>query len=436
MAALATPRSAPPVPAALPETDEARLMFYAEVLMANVPSLTADLSSAKYTFLSFSEKTRTEVRQKSTLFQSVGRTFTALQNATKSLAAAHRSLDEYETRLVRAAPPTFVTSAEAQHASGGGHNGGAAADAATATAADAAVRRLSTASSDSVLILREDDLRPVRAAEATYEAESAAYTEIAATCTAMEDSFERAREQCRVMTEHVQGLKWKFDEVHRSWKAAERECHVVRVMRSELEERRHIMTEALHGLKEIEDECRAQEFRIIEDSITHAQAEVEVIKAELQANRTRHEVELAAYQIAYKEQQAELESLRERCRLLRVHQRDLELLAKKQQLEETERHSLRRVMVETLKLTGSKYSKAEDRTLTPEQQTQVREDHPLVSLLAARIAALEEQRKTIGAILVGARAMGKSDDVSGAVASIRTLLETEVQLDEEALISE
>lgn len=446
--------SAPLVPAALPETDEARLMFYAEVLMANVPVLIADLSSAKYTFLSFSEKTRNEVKQKSTLIQSIGRTFTSLQNANKTLAAAHHALDDYETKLVRAAPPTFLTSAEALRLSNG--EGGitpASTATATSTAAAAAdgeahasgapaapsatTRRLSTAAAaDNVLILNDDDIRPVRAAEDAYEAESAAFTELTASCATMELLLEEARVQCRTMTEHVQGLKGKYEEEYRGWKSAERERRLVRVMRDELEERRATVIDALHGIKLIEDECRAQEFKIIEDSIAQAQAEAESIRAELQEKRSRYELELAAYQIAYKEQQAEVEALREHCKVLRSHQRDLETLAKKQQLEETERNSLRKVMMDTLTFTPSKCGRAEERALTPEQQAQVRDDHPLVSLLAARISVLEEQRKTVGGLLVSARGMGKSEDVTATVERIRDLLEPEVQLDEDALAAD
>lgn len=421
----------------MPETDESRLMFYAEVLMANVPSLIADLSSAKYAFLSFSEKTRNEVKQKSALIQSIGRTFTLLQNASKSLIAARQSLQEYETRLVRAAPPTFVTSAEALHLSSARAHGDTT-DAeqngnASAEATAAALRRLSTASLDNLVILDEEDIRPVREAEEAYEKESTASAEIARACNKVEDAFDHAHDQCRMMTEHVQDLKWKFDEVYNGWKSVERERLVVRVMRDELEDRRAIMTEALHGMKAVEEECRAQELRIIEVSIAHAQAETVAIKAELQAKRSRYELELATYQIAYKEQQAEVEALREHCKLLRSHQRDLEILAKKQQIEEMNRNCLRKLMMATLTLTPSKCGKAEDRTLTSEQQMEVRNDHLLVSVLAARISILEEQRRTVGVLLASARGMGKSDDDSATVEQIRTLLEPEVQLDEDAL---
>ncbi|CAG9578428.1 conserved hypothetical protein [Leishmania major strain Friedlin] len=437
MSTMSSPRSEISGSTALPETDESRLMFYAEVLMANVPSLIADLSSAKYAFLSFSEKTRNEVKQKSALIQSIGRTFTLLQNASKSLIAARQSLQEYETRLVRAAPPTFVTSAEALHLSSARAHGDTT-DAeqngnASAEATAAALRRLSTASLDNLVILDEEDIRPVREAEEAYEKESTASAEIARACNKVEDAFDHAHDQCRMMTEHVQDLKWKFDEVYNGWKSVERERLVVRVMRDELEDRRAIMTEALHGIKAVEEECRAQELRIIEVSIAHAQAETVAIKAELQAKRSRYELELATYQIAYKEQQAEVEALREHCKLLRSHQRDLEILAKKQQIEEMNRNCLRKLMMATLTLTPSKCGKAEDRTLTSEQQMEVRNDHLLVSVLAARISILEEQRRTVGVLLASARGMGKSDDDSATVEQIRTLLEPEVQLDEDAL---
>ncbi|KAG5497955.1 hypothetical protein GH5_02751 [Leishmania sp. Ghana 2012 LV757] len=443
MTSTSTPCCLPPVPAALPETDEARLMFYAEVLMANVPSLIADLSSAKYAFLSFSEKTRNEVKQKSTLIQSISRTFISLQNAKQSLNAAQHTLQEYETKLVRASPPAFVTSAEALHLSnarvkGGGpsadENGSVSPSYSEAVAT--APRRLVAASPDNLFILNEEDIRPVREAEEAHEKETAAYAGIAKACNTMEDALEKAQDQCRVMTEHVQGLKWEYDEVYNSWKCAERERQIVRVMRDELKDRRAIMTEACQGLKVIEDKCLAQESEIIEDFMAHAHAEEELIRAELQAKRSRNELELVAYQIAYKEQQAEVESLRERCKLLRAHQRDLEVLAKKQQLEETDRNCLRKLVMETLMLTPSKHGKAEDRELTAEQQGQVRNDHLLVSLLAARISVLEEQRKTVGGLLVNARGVGKSGDVSATIDRIRTLLEAEVQLDGDALKGE
>ncbi|XQJ29049.1 hypothetical protein NXY56_005085 [Leishmania guyanensis] len=438
-----SPSSAPSVPAALPETDEARLLFYVEVLMANVPLLIADLSSAKYAFLSFSEKTRREVKQKSTLIQSIGRTFTSLQNANKSLIATQQSLREYEMKLVRAAPPTFVTSEEALRLSNTTANGdtptaelnGSASPAPAETAA-AESQRFLTAFPDNVLILSEEDIRPVREVEEVYEKESTAYRDAAKACNAMEDAFEQAQDRCRTMTEHVQDLKWRFQEVYSGWKSAEQERGMVRIMRDELAGRRAIMTEALHEIKTIKDECYAKEFRIIEDSIAQAQAEAESIKAELQAKRCRYELELATYQIAYKEQQAEVESLREQLKLLRTHQRDMEMLAKKQQLEEMDRNCLRKLVMETLTLTPSKYGKVDDRKLTPEQEAQVRSDHPLVSVLAARISVLEEQRKTIGRLLTSARGMRKSDAVSVTVEQIRTLLEPEIQLDEEALACE
>ncbi|KAG5472413.1 hypothetical protein LSCM1_03812 [Leishmania martiniquensis] len=443
MPAASAPRSLPPAEAALPETDEARLMFYAEVLMANVPSLIADLSSAKYAFLSFSEKTRNEVKQKSALIQSIGRTFTSLKNAEKALIAAQHTLQEYETMLVRASPPTFVTSAEALHlyearADGGAtsaaQNGSASPPSAAAAAPES--RRLLTASSDNLVILHEEDVRRVREAEVAYEKETAAYTGIAKVCNTMEDELEQAQEQCRAMTEHVQGLKWKYDEAYNGWKHAERERRILGVMRDELKGRRAIITDALQGVKTIGGHCRAQESKIIEDSIAHAQAEEEALRTELQAKRNRNELELAAYQIAFKEQQAEVESLREHCNLLRVHQRDLEILAKKQQLEEMDRNSLRKLVMETLMLTAPKHGHVEDRPLTAEQQEQVRKDHPLVSLLAARISALEEQRKIVGGLLVQARGMGKGGDVSATIDRIRTLLESKVQLDEDALMGD
>ncbi|GET90797.1 hypothetical protein, conserved [Leishmania tarentolae] len=444
MSTMTLPRNEMSVPMALPETDESRLMFYAELLMANVPSLIADLNSAKYAFLSFSEKTRNEVKQKSTLIQSIGRTLTSLQNARKCLKAARQSLQELETKLVRAMPPMFVTSAEARHLSRANTNGDTSTSAEEtgnasetppkATAGES--RHRTTAYPDNVVILSEEDILPVREAEEVYAKETTRYTEISKACNTMEDALGHAHDQCRTMTENVQGLKWKFDEVYNGWKRAELDRRMVRLMRDELEERRVITREGLHGLNELEDECRTHEMRIIEDFIARAQADADAIQEELRAKRNRYELELTTYQIAYKEQQAEAELLREECKLLRSQQQNLEVLAKQQQLEEMDRNSLRKLMMETLTLTPSKYGRAEDRLLTSEQLIEVKNDHLLVSVLAARISILEEQRKAVGGLLARARGMGKNYDISGTVERIRTLLEPKIQLDDDALMSE
>ncbi|KPA83233.1 hypothetical protein ABB37_02913 [Leptomonas pyrrhocoris] len=413
---------APPT-AALPETDEERLLFYSEVLMANVPTLIADLGSAKYTFLSFSGKTREEVRQKQNLIQSLGRSFTSVTGAMRSLQNAKKTLEEYETKLMKAAPPRFVTSEEALRLT-------SSSDAAAPIPADR-----TPALSDNILILMEEDIHPLRAAEDALEKETAALAEVTQACHAMEGAFEKAKIQCQAMTEHVQGLKWKYDAVYKAWMSAVRERKMVAVMRDELKGRTALIREAVQGRKAIEDECSAQELRIIQDSIVKAEADSAAMTQELTKQKARYEVELATYQIAYKEQQAEVEMLRDRCKTLQAHQHDLEALAKKQQLEETDRNSLRRLVMETLTMSPSKREKAADRTLTAEQQTEVMVDHPLVSLLAARIFILQEQRKTIGGILINARGLGKSDDVSNAIDRIQALLEPEIQLDEEALAS-
>ncbi|KAG5498692.1 hypothetical protein JKF63_02979 [Porcisia hertigi] len=430
----------PPVSTALPETSEARLMFYAEVLMANVPSLIADLGSVKYAFLSFSEKTRNEVKQKAALIQSIGRTLTSVQRASKSLVTAQRCLEEYEIKLVQAAPPIFVTSAEARHLFGESANGdtssaeqnGCASPMTTEGNASASQGVLST-SPKNVVILNEEDIRPVREAEGAYQKQLMDYTKITDDCGTMGESLVKAQDHCRIMTEHVQDLKSRFDEIYSAWKRAERERQMIRIGREELEDRRLIMVEAFDALRNIEDECRAQELRIIEEFIARAQAEAESMDAELHTRRNRYEVELAAYQIAYKGVQGEVESLNEQCKFLRSRQADLEIFAKKQQLEEAERNCLRKVMMEALTLTPHKYSKADDRELTPAQQEQVRKDHPLVSLLGARISVLEEQRKTIGELLVRAGGARKADIISATVDRIRTLLEPEIKVCEDAL---
>ena len=412
---------------ALPETDEARLLFYSEVLMANAPTLLADLGSAKNAFLSFSAKKREEVKQKQALLQTLGRSLTSVIGAVKSLQTAKKTLEDYETKLVKAAPPKFVTSEEALCLSSS--NDGSAATTASQT------NEHGGGLAENILILSEDDIRPVRAAEDALEKETAALADVTQACKTMEDAFAKAQTQCQAMTEHVQGLKWKYDAVFKAWKSAAQERKLVAVMRDELKERRSLICDAVHGLQEIEEECSAQELRIIQNSIAKAEAESTAMTQELKAQKERYEVELATYQIAYKEQQAEVEMLHDQCKTLRAHQLDLEMLAKKQQLEETDRNSLRKLMMETLKMSPAKRGKAANRTLTAEQQAEVVADHPLVSLLAARIFVLQEQRKTIGGILINARGLGKSDDVTNAVERIRALLEPEVQLDEDALAS-
>lgn len=424
MAAVMSPTTA----ATLPETDEERLLFYSEVLMANVPALIADLSSAKYTFLSFSGKTREEVKQKQALIQSLGRSFTSVTGAMKSLQTAKKTLEDYETKLVKAAPPKFVTSEEALQLSSSNDGGGSGVTSNVSNDRNGAA-------SDSLMILNDEDLRPVREAEEALEKETAALAEVTRACAEVEAAFQQSQQQCQVMTEHVQGLKWKYDAVYKSWKSAARERQMVQVMRDELRERRALIRAAVQGRKQIEDECSAQELKIIEDSITKAEADSAAMAEELKRKKESYEVELASYQIAYKEQQAEVEVLRDQCKALQRHQLELEILAKKQQLEETNRNSLRKLMMVTLTMSSLKRGNAADRTLSAEQAAEVMADHPLVSLLAARIAVLQEQRKTIGGILINARGMGQSEDVTNAIERIRTLLEREIQLDEEALAS-
>lgn len=403
-------------PAALPETDEGRLLFYSEVLMANISTLMADLGSTKYTLLSFTEKVRNEVRQKSALLQSFSRTFTALVNTRKTLEAEQKRLTELETKLVTAAPPKFMTSEEALQLNRSN----------SSTTAG-------STSHPTILILNEEDLEPVRRAEALLEKQTTSLVAVSKRCNEMETAFDASREQCQEMTDVVQRLKWKYDEVYKSWKQLEVQRKMVAMMREEAVDRRGIAQDALQNSKALEAQCSDEERAMIEALIETKKAEVKLIKTELSTKKESHEVDLAAFQIAYKGQQGSVERLKESCTQLAHHLQELELLGKKQQIEETQRHSLRRLMTDTLTLNFTKFYRPEERQLSSEQDAELKRDHPLVSILSARIAAMEEQRKTIAGLLVSAHHIGNAGAIPVIVEHIQSILESDLQLDNKAL---
>lgn len=372
----------------LPETDEELLIFYSELLVVNMPSLISDLSSAKYTFLSFSEKTRTEVKQKHALLQSISRTFSNLVTAIKATEAKEEQLAQREVQLVTASPPRFLSSDEAlqdaqKHMQTSSDSVGVSADEPSA----------------SVMVLHDQDLRPVREAEVALEAETTALSTLATTVNQMEDQLQADRAQCQEMTTHVQTLKWKYDAVYQAYRAKQRERKLVGVLRDELLGRRHMEEEAQAALEALERQCTEEEMGLLRSAVAEAKETLEAIEKEQAQRREKHEVELAAYQIAWKTAQARAEALQESITFLRGHQKELALLAKRQQLEESSQNSLRRLMWNTLTLSPSKKPDT-NRPLTSEQEAEVRRDHDLVTLTAARIAAMERDRRTIGGILI------------------------------------
>lgn len=411
-----------PVTDKLPSNDTDRLFFYTEVLIANIPSLIADLSSPKYTFLSFSEKTRTEVKQKSALIQSISRTYNNVLALHKQLSEKEAKLEKYEVELVTASPPRFLTSAEVLEAkraasSNDGKSGGDGDD----SFADGAI-----------MVLNEEDIKPVRRAEEENRKETDLFTELCRTANEMEDTFAKARVKCEEMTQHVQSLKTKYDDLLQSLKRTQQERSMLATVRAEFEERQGITREAFSILAEMQTQCRHEELDIIQQSIKKAEEEVREMRHELAERQSKHEVELAAYQIAYKEAQAEAETLKDDVVFLKKHQKDLEVLAKQQQMEEASQNSLRNFVMKSLTWSASKDDKGK-KALTSEQLAEVKADHALVSVLSANIAAMDEQRSTVAGILAQVDNAFDNDAVRVALQHIQEVLEPAITLDEDAL---
>lgn len=413
----------------LPANDRDRLFFYSEVLIANIPSLIADLSSPKYTFLSFSEKTRNEVKQKSALIQSISRTFNSVLSLSKQLEEKEAELEQCEQELVTASPPKFMTSDELleakqqqQQQRKGGVTGGDGADGVTEDGGFVG---------GSVMVLREEDIGPVRAAEEQNEAETEALMRLSREADRMEDGFTDARAKCETMTQHVQSLKAQLDSLYSTLQRTQFDRKSLAMVREELEERRRIEREAVSVLEAMEAQCRLEELEIIQQSIDKAEEQVVRMRAELAQRKERQEVELAAYKIAYKEAQAEVETTKDEVSFLRRHQGALEVLAKQQQLEEARQNSLKGMVMRTLTWSAAKPSGR--KPLSSEQLSEVKADHPLVSVLAANVSVMDAQRVSVAGILAQVENAFDNDAVRVALERIHEVLGPAISLDEEAL---
>lgn len=392
----------------LPETDDERLVFYAELLTSNLPSLIADLSSAKYAFLSFSEKTRNEVKQKAALLQSVGRTVGNCLTAYKNFQNRQKRLEQCEVQLLSAAPPRFLTPEEALNE-----------------------KMKSPANSNShIVVLPVEDLLAVREAERNCEDEIQRFATRSKEVNELEKQLEQTVEQCQEVNSHVQKLKRCYEEVSRTLQHNKCSRAVVLAQMDEFKNRQNLIAEVRAALKDTMQQCRAEELEIIQCSIDKAQAEAASMREELCSRRERHEVELAAYQIACKEEEASTDSLKDSIAYLKKHQLDLEFIAKKQQLQEATKNSLKKLVMSSLGRATE-----ENKALTPEQEEELKADHPLVSVHAARISVMLAQRNEVGGILVQAGNVYEKDIAKNALDRIRNILKPDICLDNEALAS-
>lgn len=404
-----------PVPAELPTNDNDRLFFYVEVLIANIPTLISDLSSPKYTFLSFSEKTRNEVKQKSALIQSVSRTYNTVLATYKQLEDRRKEVEALEVELVRASPPRFMTSQQAAELKAKGRSEGSGS---------------STAATGPIMILKDEDIITVRYAEEEHREETEVFGQLSKAASEMEESCTAARAQCEQMTQHVQVLKAKYDVMYAALVEKQRERRLLAVVRGEFEQRQALQREALDRLQGMEANCRNQELEIIRSSIDTTLAEAAAIRAGLEQRKERQEVELAAYQIAYKESQGECETLKDDVAFLKRHQVELEKLAKQQQAQESRQNSLKRLVLQSLMWASSKDGAT---PLTAEELGDVRSDHPLVSVLTANVFAMNEQRKEVAGILAQVNNAFDNDAVKVALDKVHEVLVPAIALDADAL---
>ncbi|KAH9579935.1 hypothetical protein LSM04_004599 [Trypanosoma melophagium] len=447
--------------------DERRLIFYAEVLLANIPSLVTDLSSAKYALLSFTDKYRNEVKQKSTLIPSVSEAFRELLELRSLLHSDQEKLSDLETQIVTSAPPKFVSKEEActgsSTSTGYTSNDHHISDNKKTNHRcqedprddnnellletkrsdvmldnnEASFKDTSTHAGDNnhrpVVILGPEELQKVQEAELKLEEERNEMAHLAKETNSMEDRFDIDRARCETMTQHVQGLKWEYEKAHASLIETRTERQQYECFQHEWEERKRISDDADKGLKEILGLCCRDELFIIAEAVDNIRRSISICSEELSEKQKKNEVELAVYQIAYKEQQAAAEEVKEAVTYLHHHQRELELLAKRQEIEEARRNSICQLFMSSLRLSpGTNEAISEE--LQPEHIKEIENEHPMVSLIATRIGIMEERRREIAAILMRLSPSEKdSIRLKSAVEQIRNLLSEEIVIDEETM---
>ncbi|EKF37855.1 hypothetical protein MOQ_001941 [Trypanosoma cruzi marinkellei] len=449
--------------------DEEHFLLTVEVFLANIPSIVSDLSSAKYALLSFSEKFRNEVKQKSSLIPALGDAYREFLETRGSLQEEQRKLNELETQLVRSSPPNFLSveevhfedtgsallldeprrsdGAEAQEESLIEENllkPNAASAGSTVSAPDGIVNiyesqktsALSDDASQSALVLSADYIKRVRESESLLEEEREKLACLARETNVLEDQLELDRSRCEEMSEHVHSIRRNYQAVLAELTAVESERRQYATVREEWEGRKRIYIEAHREMEELFVLCRHEELAIISFVIEGVHEHVISIERELNEKKRSQEVELAVYQIAYKEQQAAVDELRDAVSYLQRHQWELELMAKRQEIEKYKRKSIRRLFMASLSA-SSNTGEALTQELKEEHVKEAKEDHRAVSFVSARIGALEARRGVLAAELL--RISRKEKDttrVNCALRRMREILMEEITVDESTLQNE
>lgn len=442
--------------------DEARLLFSTEVFLSNTLSLAEDLASAKYTLLSFSDKSRNEVKQKTLLIPAVGDAYRELLGTRQLLAAERQKLNDLETRLVCSASPRFLSVEEA-HSKGGTNavssskltnedvleelivnDGDATPRSTSAPTPKVGAKRSSGHSRErpdganaqdagqaAVVVLNAEDIKRVREAESLLEEDREQLVRLARETNVMENQLEVGRANVEEMSKQVQSLQLKYDEACARIVAVKNERSLYTTLRLEWEGRKDIWDEAQRERRRLFLLNRSELQALAERALSEVQKSLDKSRAELEEKKRSHEVELAVYQIAYKEQQAAGEELKDAIAFLRRHQRELELMAKRQEIERIRRSSLRGILMSSLR-TSSDVAETLLPQLTAEHLQEVEEESRMVNVLGTRISVMEARRKVIAAELL--RFVEMNNDVTSrkcALERVRDLLMEEIIVDEE-----
>ncbi|CAD2218088.1 hypothetical protein AGDE_07733 [Angomonas deanei] len=387
----------------LPTTDYDRLIFYTEVLLVNIPSLIADLGSAKYALMSFSGKKREEVKQKSALIQSVSRTFATLHNVSKTMDQKEAQFRECEQELSSAAPPRFISLSEASQAQN---------------------------PNETVIVLKDADIARLRKAEMLNGTFIDEMSKLRSSTDSLLPLITSMREE---KTKAEGTLRSSSDALHSkqmaiSKKRSERER--LALLAEEAESRKELCAVLNQEYFDIIAQCRKEELMNITQCVEQANEDLTALVKESTERKERNEVELATLKIAYKELQGEAEVLKDNIKFLVGHQKDLERLAKQQQLEEKQKNSLKNLMWSTF--TGSSADDA-SKQLKPQYEAELVNDHLLVSTLAATIHKLEQDRTTIAGFLNKIQDQFDNNQLNSNIEKIEDVLDSDLTLDDDAI---
>ncbi|ESL06559.1 hypothetical protein TRSC58_05765 [Trypanosoma rangeli SC58] len=446
--------------------NEARLLFAVEVFLANIPLIVADLSSAKYTLFAFSDKSRNEVKQKSSLIPALSDAYRKLLEVRGSLREEKQRLSEVETQLVRSSPPKFISKEEAHPAEtpsvvftsdhrrsdlAGAENEllteenrvtspAAATEAPTSASVGGANSHGASSggapsddAAQTVVVLSADDLKWVRESESLLEEEQDNLVRLARETNEMEDQLEEARSLCEEMTKRVQSYKCRYETACTELMTVKSERRQYAVTQEEWEERSEIINEAQHKIEEVLALCRHEEVAIIAGAVDGLRKHVRKSHKEIEEKKSSNEVELAVYQIAYKEQQAVVDELRDAVSYLKHHQWELELIAKRQEIEKSKKNSIQRLLMSSLHMSPDTREMV-TQELIEEQLDEVKEEHRMVSFVSARIGVMEARREALVAELL--RISPSESDSTRLKCALRRmwdLLKEEIIVDESTL---